>query len=91
MLRLVKGNWTEMVDRRWRPRLFAEAAVIVFSILLALVLEAAWEERSERVQEAELITRLAAVLPHILDPSRWAPPPRGVNGMSERYQQGPGP
>ena len=59
-----------MVDRRWWPRLFVEAAVIVFSILPALTLDAAWEERSERVQEAEQITR-------------WTPPRNGVNGMSE--------
>ncbi len=59
-----------MVDRRWWPRLFVEAAVIVFSILPALALDAAWEERSERVQEAEQITR-------------WAPPRDVVNGMSD--------
>ena len=43
-----------MVDRWWWLRVFAEAAVIVFSILPALALDAAWEERSERVQEAEV-------------------------------------
>ena len=68
-----------MADRRWWPRHFAEAAVIVLSILPALALDAAWEERPERVQEAELTTRLAPVLP----PSRWAPPRDVVNGMSD--------
>ncbi len=73
-----------MVDRRWWPRLFfAEAAVIVFSILPALALDAAWEERFKRMQEAELIARLAPVLPRILDPSRRAPPRNGVIDRSD--------
>ena len=40
------------------PRILAEGTVIVVSILLAFGIQAWWEERKDRVDEAELLTRL---------------------------------
>lgn len=40
------------------PRIFAEGAVIVASILLALAADAWWDERQDRAEEREIIGRL---------------------------------
>lgn len=48
-----------MAGQRSWSRLTVEALVIVFSILLALFLDEAWEEISDRTLEGELIERLA--------------------------------
>ena len=41
-------------------RLILEGGAIVLSILIAFGIEAAWEERGERVREREAIQQLAA-------------------------------
>lgn len=41
-------------------RWLLEGAVIVFSILLAFAIDAAWEKRSERQREAQILQALAA-------------------------------
>ena len=42
------------------PRLFAEGAAIVISILLAFAIEAWWDDRKDRIKEEELLVSLAA-------------------------------
>ena len=67
-------------------RLILEGGAIVLSILIAFGIEAAWEERGERVREREAIQQLAAefevvrqrladaviCLPHTCGPDRRA-------------------
>lgn len=42
------------------PRIFAEGAAIVVSILLALLIDAWWTERQDRANEADTLARLSA-------------------------------
>jgi hypothetical protein len=46
------------VRTRW-PRLGAESTAIVLSILLAFAIDAGWDERQERGEEAEILESLA--------------------------------
>jgi len=46
-----------LLDRRW-PRIIAESAAVVVSILLAFTIDAWWAERSDRQAEREELSRL---------------------------------
>lgn len=50
---------TDRVNSSW-ARVLAEGSAIVVSILLAFGIQAWWEERQERTEEAELLSRLHA-------------------------------
>jgi hypothetical protein len=50
---------TSTSDIPWK-RIAVEASAIVASILLAFGIDALWEERKDRAEEAELLTRLTA-------------------------------
>jgi hypothetical protein len=57
--RLSESNMTNRVNISW-GRILAEGSAILVSILLAFGIQAWWEERQERAEEAELLSRLHA-------------------------------
>ena len=65
-----------MAEQRSWSRLVLQASVIVFSILLALILDAAWEDRSERVEEREVLIGLEEEFEDLAD---------GLNNWALRY------
>ena len=54
----IRGKRLNDLDGKSLPRLAIEGSTIVLSILVAFGIEAAWEERKERVREREAIEQL---------------------------------
>ena len=55
---MTRRNFVDQLSERNTGRLFVEVAVIVLSILLAFAIDAWWDERQERIEEADILLGL---------------------------------